>query len=347
MSRWLAAVLASTPLALPAQSISYVVSSTAEKLQSKVDFGIEQHGFGLNADMTLIGEQGTTKVLPRITSSWTTLEFLDVKTVFVYPDLNAAERGKGPDISTNVLVHSELPFLERVEATLRRAEETVRNDVSVRFARIGTGIELLGGRPLGVSTDVTLRDENDRTTASSRVVSTWGIGPSLDIESALRLDERTGGGVERSAIDTKLAYTSSVPFVERLEGRVRRDRTGRTQSLAVLFPELAAGVAHGTSFNVTGRALVEQMLAADGVERRKLGFETKLAAVEPPLLGGRSALSVKFERRLDADGPSTSSLAYDHAWAPSDAASIGLNVKMRRDADELEPSVDLTWSARF
>src|SRR5690606_20645139 len=159
MSRRLVAALALAPVALSAQSISYVDSSTAEKLQSKVDFGIEQHGFDLNADMTLIGEQGTTKVLPRITSSWTTLEFLDVKTVFVYPDLNAVQRATGPDVSTNVLVYSELPFLERVEATLRRAEETARSDVNVRFAPLGTGIEVLGGRPLGVRTDVTFRDE--------------------------------------------------------------------------------------------------------------------------------------------------------------------------------------------
>src|SRR5690606_16739964 len=219
--------------ALSAQSISYVDSSTAEKLQSKVDFGIEQRGFGLNADMTLIGEQGTTKVLPRITSSWTTLEFLDVKTVFVYPDLNAVQRATGPDVSTNVLVYSELPFLERVEATLRRAEETAQSDVNVRFAPLGTGIEVLGGRPLGVRTDVTFRDEQDRTVASSRVVSTWGLGPALDIESVLQLDDRAGGGVERSTLDTKLAYASPVPFVDRLEGRIRRERGGRTQSLAI------------------------------------------------------------------------------------------------------------------
>ena len=79
-------------------------------------------------------------------------------------------------------------------------------------------------------------------------------------------------------------------------------------------------------------------------DRERLGTPS---AVAPPLLGGRSALSLKVERRLDADGPSTSSLAYDHAWSPGDAASIGLNVKMLRDADELEPSVDLTWSTRF
>lgn len=346
MFRRLVAALAFVPVTLSAQTISYVDSSTPEKLEARVDVGVEQLGFGLNADMRLIGEHGATKVLPRITSSWTTLEFLDVKTVFVYPDLNTIERTSRPEVNTNVLVYSELPFLERVEATLRRTEQTLRNDVKVRFAPLATRLDLLGGRPLGVRTDLTFRDENDRRSASSRVVSTWGVGRSLDIESALSLDQLPGGDAQ-SSIDTKLAYASAVPFVDRLEGRVRHDDGGRTQSLAVLFPELAAGAAHGTSFNVTGKALVEQRLAADGGEIRKIGFETKLAAVEPPLLGGRSALSLKFERGLGADAASTSSLAYDHAWAPSDSASIGLNLKMLRDADALEPSVDLVWSTRF
>ena len=346
MSRGFVAALAFLPIALSAQTISYVDSSTPEKLEARVDVGVEQLGFGLNADMRLIGEHGTTQVLPRITSSWTTLEFLHVKTVFVYPDLNTVERTSAPELNTNVLVYSELPFLERVEATLRRAEQTLRNDVNVRFAPISTSFDLLGGRPLGVRTDLTLRDENDRRSTSSRVISTWGVGRSLDIESALSLDQLPGGDA-RSAIDTKLAYASSVPFVDRLEGRIRRDDGGRTQSLAILLPELAAGAAHGTSFNITGKAVVEQRVAADGGEIRKIGFETRLVAAEPPLLGGRSALSLKLERGLGADGVGTSSLAYDHAWSPSDAASIGLNLKMLRDADALEPFVDLVWSTRF
>lgn len=346
MRRLLGSVLAAVPLVLPAQTFSYVDSSSAEKLESRIDLEMGDETFGLNADMTLIGRDGATKVLPRVSSSWSSPDLLDIETVFVYPDLNAEEAGSAPTVSTNLLVRSELPFVERVEATLESAKSTTRS-LRLRLTELDTGIGLLGGRALGVRTDVALRRLRDRTLASSKVSTSWGLGPSLGAESVLLLADSQGRGLERASVDTKLVYTSPLVFVDKLEGRVRRGNGSSARSLAIHLPRIAAGAEHGNPLGISGKALVEEAVAADGLETQKLGFETTLSVVDVPLIGGRSALSLKVERPLEDARSSSSSVAYDHAWSPGDDAKVGLNVKMLRGADDMEPSVDLTWSARF
>jgi hypothetical protein len=343
----LAAAVGGWPTFGAPQRLSYVGTGSADKLESKLDLGIANAGLALSADMRLIGETGQTKVLPRLTTSWTTLEFLDVKTVFVYQDLNAAAGPSRPSVSTDVLIRSEVPFLDRVEATLQRAQSTTRNALHVRFTELDTALELFGGRPLGIRTDVTVRDGPGRLETSSSVTSAWGLGPALNVQSVLKMDDDPHAGWQRSVLDTRLVYRSPVAFIERLEGQIRRNAGGGAQqSLAILLPELSAGIEHGTSFSVTGKALISELESVDGLETRTFGFETKFSGFLPPLLGGRNALRFTLERGLAADGPRTSSFAYDHAWSPGDA-SIGLNLKMLREADELAPSMDITWSTRF
>lgn len=347
MSRIFVVALAALPLVAPAQTISYADSSTQEKLQSKVGLGIGDDRLGLSADMTLIGYQGETKVLPRISSSWSSFDFLAVETVINYPDLNAADSAASPTLNTQLRLDPRMRFLDRVEATLQRAESTAQRSLRLQFTEISTGLNFFGGRPLNLRSDFALQDGRNRRSTISNLTSSWGLGRAIDVQSVLRLDDSATGALERSRVDTKLVYQSPLMFIERLEGQVRHERGARTQSLSIAFPKVSAGIEHESLLSLQSRALVKEMLRADGEETRTVGFETRLSAVRPPMLGGRNALSFKVERSLEAEGWTTSSLAYDHAWAPTEAASIGLNVKMLRDADDLAPIMDLTWSARF
>ena len=341
----LAAVAAGTPLCAAAQSISYTDSSTRDKLEGRVDFRIgAPASLALNADMKLVGQHGETKVLPRVTSSWQALEFLDLKTVLDYGDLNAAT--SQPKVDTSVVLRSDGRFVDRVEATMQRAGSSTRQSLGLRFSELDTGFDVLNGDPLAFRADMSLQRSGALPTASSKLTSSWGLGSALTMQSVLQVGGDRIGGFERSALDTKLVYRSPFAFIDRFEGEVHEGQGVRRESLAVLLPELSRGEQHGSSFSLTGKALIREVLDAEGAETRSVGLETKLKGVLPPLLGGKNALSLQVERALGVPDEHRSSLAYDHAWSPG-GASIGINLKMLRQADELEPSMDLHWLATF
>lgn len=348
MRRTLASMLAAAAAALPftagAQLVSYIDSSTPDQLKGKVDMVLGGPRAGLLADMTLSEQEGITKVSPRITSSWAPLDALGVKTVLQYADLNAAT--PNPTMSTSIVLRSQARFVERVEATLHGANSTARDSLQMQFRKLDTGLGLLGGETLGFRTDMKVESSGGQPAASSTVSSSWGVGRALKMQSVLRFSGAPDVPMQRSALDTKLVYRTSLSFIDRLEGEIHRGLDGDRHSLAMLLRELSSSVEHGASFKLTGKALLREIERADGTESRRVGLETKFVGVLPPLLGGRNALSFKVERGLGEELRS-SSLDYDHAWSPAPETSIGLRVKMLQQADDLEPSWDLRWSARF
>lgn len=339
-----AAAAAATTLCAGAQSISYIDSSTRDKLEGRLDVRLGGRGFALAADTKLVGQQGETRVLPRLTSSWSALDFLDVKTVLDYGNLNAST--SRPKVDTSVVLRSDLRFIDRVEAGMHRSERAARQTLGLRFSRFDTGVGVLGGDPLAFRADMTLIRSGELETASSKLTSSLGLGEAWTMQSVLQVGGDRISGFERSALDTKLVYRSPFAFIDRFEGEIHEGPGVRRESLAVLLPEWSRGEKHGSSFSLTGKALIREMLDAEGIETRSLGLETKLSGVLPPLLGGRNALSFKLERGLGGPERHSSSLAYDHSWSPG-GASIGLNLKMSRQLDELESSMDLSWLAKF
>lgn len=341
----LVVVAAGVPLGAAAQRITYTDSSSRDKLEGRFDLKLEAEKLAFAADMRLVGQHGETKVLPRVTSSWTALDLFDVKTVLDYGNLNAPTLQ--PKVDTNVVLRSHVRFIERIEATVRRARSSTSQSLGLRFSPLKTGIDVLGGDPLAFRADMTVNRSAERPVATSRLTSSIGLGDALSMQSVLHVRGDGVAGFERSAVDTKLVYRSPFTFIDRFEGEIHHGTGVRRESLSVLLPEISRGDKHGSSLSLTGKALVRETLDERGTETRSVGVETKLKGVLPPLLGGENALSFKVERALgDADDALSSSLAYDHAWSPG-GASIGLNLKMLRQLDEFEPSMDLSWLARF
>ncbi|HEX7081702.1 MAG TPA: hypothetical protein VF329_11865 [Gammaproteobacteria bacterium] len=327
-----------------AQTVTYSDSSSAEKLESQVGFAIGEEAFSLEADMTLVGEGGATRVLPRVSSSWSGGDFLDVETVLLYEDMNRTLGLSSSALETRVQIAPSIPFVERLDAELRRSAGAANDTLSVAFSELETAFSVLGGDPLDMRADVTLLATGEESAAESRLTSTWGLGETVDVKSVLRVAEDPS--VAGPTLDTTLVYDAPVAFIDKIEGEVRRTSIGaERQSLALLFPELSTGDAV-SAFTISSKAVLEEMLQADGVETVSMGVETKLSGFMPDLLGGRNALSLKLERMLDTQ-IATSSLAYDHSWSPSEAASIGFNLKVLRNPDDVEPSMGLTWSTEF
>jgi|GEM_PF-2078159 len=350
MSRKLALVLAvamaaaAQPMLATAQRISYAESSSKDKLESRLDLQLGSSDLGLGANMRLIGQNGETKVLPRLTSSWSSLRFLDVKTVLDYGNLNAASLS--PKLGTNIVVTTGTAFIDRIEATLERADSVARQSLGIRFTELDTDLDVLGGKPLALRADLGVKRSGGESLASSSLSSSWGLGRALTMQSVLRLDETAASGFGRSALETKLVYRSPFPFIDRFEGEILDGPDRRRQSIALLLPALSRGDPYGSSISLTGKASLRETLDAYGTETRSVGFETSIKGILPPLLGGQNAISVKLERGLGTLDDYSSSLAYDHAWSPG-RASIGLNFKMLRDVDDISPSMDLSWSASF
>lgn len=330
-----------------AQTVIYSDSSSEDKLQSKVAVAVEEGAFSLQADMTMVGKDGQTKVLPRVTSAWTGLDFLDVRTVFLYDDWNQAADPFEPTVETSVLYQSGFSFIDRIEGNLRRTGDVSNETVKVKFAGVDTGLRLFGGDAFGVNADLTMRDGGNRPQTDSSITSSLGVGRAIDVKAILRLENGASSYTASQTFDTKLVYDSPVAFIDEFEGGLYRSASGDTrQSLALRFPEITSGEEYGTSFKISSKAILEELMRADGFETVSMGVETKFSGFRPPLIGGSNALSFRVERQFDAAATQTSSLAYDHSWSPG-ATSIGLNFKMLRDPDDIAPSMGLTWMTQF
>ncbi|HEX6997849.1 MAG TPA: hypothetical protein VF322_06870 [Gammaproteobacteria bacterium] len=315
--------------------LSYLNLSSKDKLHSQVGLFLGNEGLSLKADVTLEEQGGATHVLPRVTSTFSSLEWLDVKTVLQYGDWNA-EGASDPALDTLFSVRSAVPFVERIEGRVQQTAEQVSQ--SLRFGFADVGVQALGGGTVSVKTDLTL--QSAPSGSRSKLRSSFAFGEALDLSTVL--------GLGAASYDTKLVYHSALPLISELEGGLTRSVDGNVhQSLGVRFPEISRGDGIVTPFTMTSGAMLEETIEPDGGESLRMGFETQLAGFSSVLLGGRSKLSVKVERSLDEEHENRASLAYDHAWAPRDETSIALNLKMLREQGEVEPTVGVSWQARF
>src|SRR5690606_7864219 len=96
--------------------------------------------------------------------------------------------------------------------------------------------------------DMAIRRSGERSLASSKLTSSWGLGDALTVQSVLSLDTDRDAGFERAALDTKLVYRSPFAFIDRFESAIHDGRDRRSQTFAVLLPEISRGAKHDTSF---------------------------------------------------------------------------------------------------
>ena len=212
--------------------------------------------------------------------------------------------------------------------------------------------------------DLSLQAPDHSTQLVPRVSSSVALTDRLGLEARVELpDWNAQAGALGAKVDTTLHFDPSVPFADRLEGRFWRSPDGQTGQLFQLgfHKKLRAstGVAPLTirsraTFETTtgsGNSIGEAEASDPQLDTRRLGFETELTGILPNLPPNRSAVRIKIEKRAGARAETRQSVGYTQNWSTRDFGRLGMNVKMRRDsidtANELQPSVRLTWSAEF
>src|SRR5690606_8966908 len=185
----------------------------------------------------------------------------------------------------------------------------------------------------------TLRNGGPSTEPSS-FNSSISVGQALDLSTVWQLGA--------DGYDTRLTYRASSAVVEQVVAGLRRAPNGEiAQSLGVRFPDVSRSREVGPELRLTSGATLEETLSPSGIETLRMGFETTIAGLRSALVGGISKLSLKLEQPLEDGSDERASLAYDHAWAPRDETSIALNLKMLREAGEVEPTFGVTWRSKF
>ncbi|HEX5419960.1 MAG TPA: hypothetical protein VFY39_08165, partial [Gammaproteobacteria bacterium] len=323
--------------------VTYSDSSTAEKLHSRVGLAIDQSELALGANVTLIGKGGQTQVLPKLTSDWSGLSGLDVKTVVLYGDWNGATP-RVPSVDSTLLLRTDWAFIDSLKGEIHHASDGRDAALKLGFSDLDTGLKLFGGAPLDVKAGLTVQDADEETDAISTLSSSLGLGDAIHVESDLHVATNASA----PSVDAQLVYRDPVPFVQRVVGSATRDATGEShRTLSVLFPDISGNDFAPAPFKLDSQATLEKVLSPEGLATLSMGFQTTLSGFATSLLGGSNELSFKVERRLDANRERTSSLAYDHAWRPGRHASIGLDLKIVNDVDQLEPSMGIKWLAQF
>lgn len=331
-----------------AQTLIYSDSSSesAGRLESRMGVALDASALALGANVTLVDENGRTQVLPRITSDWSGLGGVDVETVFAYGDWNLGGDAYRPTVDTRLRFRAPVAFVERIEGDVRRGGADADETLKLDFSGLDTGWALLGGNALNVRADLTVSEEGERPDAVSTIVSSVGVGRAVDLESDLHLDALAADGGFAPSLDTRLVYRQPLPFVQRIEGSASRDAAGQGRdAVSVLFPNLSG--AASSPLRLGSKATLEEAVGSGAAAVLRMGVETTLSGFATPLLGGTNALSLTLERTLDADRAQRSSVAYDHSWSPGRRASIGLDLKLVAEPDQLEPSMGVKWLAQF
>jgi hypothetical protein len=331
-----------------AQPVIHIDASLPDKLKSNIGVGVQQGGASVRAEMTLLDERGSTRVLPRVSSAWSASRGIDVSTVLSYSDWNQTIELLRPTLDSKLVFRPSVAYLSGIEASVRRANGTSTESLQLTFSDLDTGWRVLGGDPLAIKTNFTMRSQGAEPELGSRITSGLGIGRGLAVLTTLQLTDGGSTVAPQSAIDTKLVYRSPIPFINRFEGDLRRSALGETrQSVSILFPDVSSRPAIGPSFKLSTAATLAERTTPSGLETRMVGLETKFSGAMLPVVGGRNALSLRMEHSLDEHQRQRSTLAYDHAWMPAETTSVGFNLKLLKTLEQLETMMDVTWKAQF
>jgi len=211
--------------------------------------------------------------------------------------------------------------------------------------------------------DLSVQAPGRATQLVPRVASSVALTHRLGLDTKVELPDWNAPTGPGAKVDTTVHFDPSVPFVDRLEGKFWRSPDGQTgQRLQLGFHKklrASAGVApltirsHATFETATGldRSIGETAAPDARVDSRRVGFETELTGLLRNVPPGRCSVRVKVEKTTGARAGTTQSIGYTQNWAMRYLGRLGMNVRMLRDsidtADELQPSLRLTWSGEF
>jgi len=227
--------------------------------------------------------------------------------------------------------------------------------------RAGIAVDADG---LLLKADLSVQAAEQTTQIVPRVSSSLGLTHRLGLETKVELpDWNAQAGPAGAKVDTTLHFDSPMPFADRVEGRFWRSPDGQTGQLVQVgfhkklrAPGAAAPLtirSHATFQTSTGgvRPIGEAAATDPRADTRRMGLETELTGVLPNLPPSRSTVRIKVERTAGARAGTTQSVGYTQNWVVRDFGRLGMNVKMLREsidtANELQPSIRLTWSGEF
>jgi hypothetical protein len=182
---------------------------------------------------------------------------------------------------------------------------------------------------VNVRADLRMRAEGGRPKAVPKVKSSFDVGDALNVETDLSLPAWGEGGASGTASDTKILLRTLPPFIDRLEGRVRRSAGGKSkESLrlgfadvlddarvlgggrmnvkaaltvdargeqAAVLPEVTSAVALGNAFDMVTKVCVEEWTGAGSDCRSR--FDTQFLVHRLPAFV--DALEARIRRSID------------------------------------------------
>jgi hypothetical protein len=226
--------------------------------------------------------------------------------------------------------------------------------------RTRAGIALDGDGML-LKADLSLQAQDHAAQVVPRLSSSVALTDRLGLETKVELPWWSTQS-DALRVNTRVHFDSAAAFVDRLEGRFWHLPDGQAgQSVELGFHKKLRASGGAAPLTIRSHATFESTTRADAsgdglpadarVDTRKVGFETELTGVLPNLPPGRSAVRIRLEKVGGTRDETTESIGYTQNWVLPEFGRIGVNVRMLRDtadaANELQPSLRLTWSAVF
>ncbi len=310
----LTALFAARVAAAPVSS--YLQLSESKQAQGSTGFEVSEGGLNVAADLTFRAADGRAEARPKVQSSFALGDDVRVQTNLRFADWGDTD-SQGTASDTKISFGGLPAFIQDFEGHVRRTPGSAStSSLKVGFADLLDKTHLFGRNIMDVKTALTVEDE----------------------------------GARRAVLDTRFMLHGLPPFVDALEGRIRRTTDGALlQSLKFGFSERFGVTGRDRApLSIRGKATFEQSVSAGGPPAVKIGFETDFAGFMPSIIPGRDELKLRLlNGSAVPDGRSTS-LAYDHAWSAfKRAAEVAFKLELQRAAGITVPSLAVTWNARF
>ncbi len=212
------------------------------------------------------------------------------------------------------------------------------------------------GEKLNIQTSVNLPDWNSGIDFTHATFDTR-FNLRSPVPFVTRLDARIRHLANGVSHDTSVHFRSPVSFLDQLEGRVRRSPNGVSRySLNLGFSERLSAANAEMPFAISGKATFEKMSRPHRPDTILMGMETVLTGIIPRDLGGQlstrhstssNRLVLRYERKTGGQESYTASIAYDHSWSIREVTEIELSLKVHEVADKMSSLLDVRWQAQF
>jgi len=157
---------------------------------------------------------------------------------------------------------------------------------------------------LSIHADLAVNSESAVTRALPQVSSELALAEWIGFATSVKLPDWNGAAGQAGAIfDTRVHFEPGAPFIDRIEGRLRRDPDGlERQSLKLGFSDALGWVDGAGNVAVKGSAIIEGKTEPGSDGSLTMGFEASLDGFDVPALGlGDLGLRQPSGRRITSE----------------------------------------------